>query len=61
MTADNMATTQLKSVGAAFPTVAANPGDGSLDLASSEDRAERERSACDARQIEDLARDDAES
>ena len=43
-----------------MPIAAAPPSDRSSDLPSSEDLAVRERSACDARQIEDLARDDAE-
>jgi hypothetical protein len=55
-----MITTQSKAERAAFPIAAAHPGDRSTDVASSEDLAVRKRSACDARQIEDLARDDAE-
>jgi hypothetical protein len=58
--ADNMTTAQSESAHPAFPIAAAQRCHRSLVLASGEDLAVRERSACDARQVEDLARDDAE-
>lgn len=55
-----MTTAQSESAHPAFPIAAAQRCHRSLVLASGEDLAVRERSACDARQVEDLARDDAE-